>query len=99
VINLCYFILIQFLSSCCTGHCVHVLQGHIGVVRCVHLVGDRLISAGDCKKVMIWNTKVNIARTYFSNATRRISLEQAVQPWNFAVKHCNKIISLVVTTY
>ena len=58
ILDLTVHILTQYFSSHSIGHCVHTLQGHIGVVRCVHLVGDRLISAGDCKKVMVWNTKV-----------------------------------------
>ena len=41
------------------GSCLHVLQGHIGVVRCIHLMEDRLVSAGDCKRVMVWNAKVS----------------------------------------
>ena len=36
-----------------------MLQGHIGVVRCIHLMEDRLASAGDCKRVMVWNAKVS----------------------------------------
>ena len=36
-----------------------MLQGHIGVVRCIHLMEDRLVSAGDCKRVMVWNAKVS----------------------------------------
>ena len=40
------------------GHCESVLRGHIGVVRCLCLRGDRLVSGGDRKRVVIWDIKV-----------------------------------------
>ena len=41
------------------GQCQSVLEGHIGVVRCLCLHGDRLISGGDRKRVVIWDVKVH----------------------------------------
>ena len=41
------------------GMCSYVLRGHIGVVRCLSFKGDILISGGDRKRIIAWNTKVN----------------------------------------
>ena len=43
---------------CFSGECVHVLLEHLGVVRCLHLHDDRLVSGGDRKKIVIWRWKV-----------------------------------------
>ena len=40
------------------GNCLHVLRGHIGVVRCLSLKGNILISGGDRKRIIVWNIKV-----------------------------------------
>ena len=53
-----YLMLYYSVWNYLIGYCLHVLQGHIGVVRCIHLMEDRLVSAGDCKRVMVWNSKV-----------------------------------------
>ena len=45
------------------GEQLHVLKGHMGVVRCLHLSEDRLVSGGDRKMVIVWSTKVR-ARMY-----------------------------------
>jgi len=36
------------------------MEGHIGIVRCLRLKGDILISAGDRKRVIVWNINVRI---------------------------------------
>ncbi|MBN3285336.1 FBXW7 protein, partial [Polyodon spathula] len=38
-----------------TGSCLHTLSGHIGVVRCLHLLKGRLLSGGDRKKILVWD--------------------------------------------
>lgn len=50
----------QRVHDCCfpPGVCLHVLEGHIGIVRCLYLQGSRLISGGDRKRVVVWNVKV-----------------------------------------
>ncbi len=40
------------------GRCLHILDGHIGVVRCLALLGDVLISGGDRKRIITWDLKV-----------------------------------------
>lgn len=40
------------------GVCKFVLEGHIGVVRCLHLKGDRVVSGGDRKRIVVWDVKV-----------------------------------------
>ena len=41
------------------GICLHVLRGHIGVVRCLSFKGNNiLISGGDRKRIIAWNTEV-----------------------------------------
>ena len=47
-----------------TGHCRSILEGHIGVVRCLCLHGDRLVSGGDRKRVVVWDIKVHIMYMY-----------------------------------
>ena len=42
------------------GHCVHVLENHIGLVRCLLLRGNYLISGGDRKRINVWNKEVLI---------------------------------------
>jgi F-box/WD-40 domain protein 7 len=39
------------------GVCLHVLSEHIGIVRCLHLNGSRMITGGDQKKIVVWNTQ------------------------------------------
>ena len=39
--------------------CLHVLEGHIGIVRCLELKRWRLVSGGDRKRIIVWNVKVN----------------------------------------
>ena len=59
------------VSVCYVGCCLHVLQGHIGVVRCICLMGDRLVSAGDCKKVMVWNVKVSTVEPHLKDTPNK----------------------------
>ena len=40
------------------GQCQWVLEGHIGVVRCLSLHGHRLVSGGDRKRLVVWDIKV-----------------------------------------
>ena len=40
------------------GSCRNILEGHMGLVRCLAVRGSKLISAGDRKKVNIWNIEV-----------------------------------------
>lgn len=44
------------------GFCLHVLEGHIGNVRCLCLVSNRLISGGDRKRIIVWNAEVSHIR-------------------------------------
>jgi len=44
------------------GFCHHVLEGHIGNVRCLCLAGNRLISGGDRKRIIVWNAEVSHMR-------------------------------------
>ena len=45
------------------GRCLWVLEGHIGVVRCLCLRGDRLVSGGNRKRIVVWDVKVCVAIT------------------------------------
>ena len=49
------FYMLQYLI----GMCLYVLRGHIGVVRCLSFKGNILISGGDRKRIIAWNTEVN----------------------------------------
>lgn len=40
------------------GLCLHVLEGHIGVVRCLAMKEDILVSGGDRKRLIVWDIKV-----------------------------------------
>lgn len=40
------------------GRLLHTLYEHIGVVRCLSLRNDMLVSGGDRKKIVVWDTKV-----------------------------------------
>ena len=48
--------------QCLLGLCLHVLDGHIGVVRCLKLKGNILVSGGDQKRIIIWDVQVSHAR-------------------------------------
>jgi len=52
-------------SSTCLGFCLHVLDGHIGIVRCLYLQGNLLISGGDRKRIITWDTKVSVSKGAF----------------------------------
>ena len=41
------------------GKSLHVLQGHLGVVRCLHINEERLVSGGDQQKVIVWDYRVS----------------------------------------
>ena len=45
------------------GRCQWVLEDHIGVVRCLCLRGDRLVSGGDRKRIVVWDVKVYMYAT------------------------------------
>lgn len=48
------------LSVCvCAGKLLHELHEHLGVVRCLHINDERLVSGGDQKKVVIWDYRVS----------------------------------------
>jgi hypothetical protein len=36
-----------------------VLHEHIGVVRCLYIDDYKLVSGGDCKKIVIWDWRVS----------------------------------------
>lgn len=40
------------------GTLLHTLEEHIGVVRCLCLSGNRLVSGGDQKRIAVWDVKV-----------------------------------------
>lgn len=40
------------------GLSLHILEGHIGIVRCLVLRGTRIISGGDRKRIIVWDAKV-----------------------------------------
>ena len=42
-----------------SGAQLHRLEGHLGIVRCMYIDKDKLISGGDQKKIIIWNYKVS----------------------------------------
>ena len=48
-----------FFRFAFAGVCLHVLEGHIGIVRCLELKRWRLVSGGDRKRIIVWNVKVN----------------------------------------
>ena len=60
------FFSIGFSYNCSflTGFCLHVLEEHIGIVRCLQLFESRLVTGGDQKKLVVWDTQVRIARTF-----------------------------------
>jgi len=35
-----------------------VLSGHLGIVRCLHISDQRLVSGGDQKKIGVWDYRV-----------------------------------------
>ncbi|XP_065828528.1 F-box/WD repeat-containing protein 7-like [Oscarella lobularis] len=39
------------------GFCLHVLEEHIGIVRCLQLFESRLVTGGDQKKLVVWDTQ------------------------------------------
>ncbi|KXJ26868.1 F-box/WD repeat-containing protein 7 [Exaiptasia diaphana] len=39
------------------GELLHTLCEHIGIVRCLHLTNNRLVSGGDRKKIVVWDIK------------------------------------------
>ncbi|KAK3750546.1 hypothetical protein QZH41_011084, partial [Actinostola sp. cb2023] len=39
------------------GRLLHTLCEHIGIVRCLYLTEDRLVSGGDRKKIVVWDIK------------------------------------------
>ncbi|XP_076804174.1 uncharacterized protein LOC143448357 [Clavelina lepadiformis] len=39
------------------GACLHSVHEHIGVVRCIKLRRDMMISSGDQKKIIVWDVK------------------------------------------
>nr|CAB3245449.1 F-box/WD repeat-containing protein 7-like [Phallusia mammillata] len=39
------------------GVCLHVLKEHIGVVRCMTLRRDMLVTSGDQKKIIVWDVE------------------------------------------
>ena len=41
------------------GKHLRVLQEHMGVVRCLHINEDRLVSGGDQSMVVVWDYKVD----------------------------------------
>ena len=41
-----------------SGLLLHTLRGHMGVVRCLHLDGNRLVSGGDRKAIIVWDLAV-----------------------------------------
>ncbi|XP_070181266.1 F-box/WD repeat-containing protein 7-like [Littorina saxatilis] len=47
------------------GSLIHCLKEHLGVVRCLHINNERLVSGGDQKKIVIWDyregKKLNVA--------------------------------------
>ena len=43
----------------CPGIMLYTLEEHIGVVRCLCLLGNRLISGGDRKRIAIWDVTVS----------------------------------------
>ena len=57
----CYFFFSSFMYE---GSCLHILEGHIGVVRCLALRGDILVSGGDRKRIIVWDVKVGHAITF-----------------------------------
>lgn len=42
-----------------SGLLLHTLRGHMGVVRCLHLDGSRLVSGGDRKAIIVWDIAVS----------------------------------------
>ena len=50
------------------GKLIHLLSGHLGVVRYVFMDDNKLVTGGDAKKIIIWDYKVfffcSIASTY-----------------------------------
>ncbi|CAM9824645.1 unnamed protein product [Lampetra fluviatilis] len=39
------------------GRCLFTLREHVGVVLCLHLLRDRLVSGGNRKKIVVWDVK------------------------------------------
>ncbi|XP_062501853.1 F-box/WD repeat-containing protein 7-like [Corticium candelabrum] len=39
------------------GLCLHELKEHLGIVRCLHLTRTRLVTGGDVRKIIIWDTE------------------------------------------
>ncbi|XP_062501703.1 F-box/WD repeat-containing protein 7-like [Corticium candelabrum] len=39
------------------GLCLHELKEHLGIVRCLHLTRTRLVTGGDVRKLIIWDTE------------------------------------------
>lgn len=35
------------------------MEEHLGVVRCMHLDGDKLVTGGDAKKIIVWDYLVS----------------------------------------
>ena len=56
---MCVYIYELVFRFAFAGVCLHVLEGHIGIVRCLELKRWRLVSGGDRKRIIVWNVKVN----------------------------------------
>ena len=41
------------------GELLHSLREHLGVVRCLHINNERLVSGGDQKKIVVWDYRVS----------------------------------------
>ena len=42
-----------------TGICEHILDHHIGLVRCLSIHENRLISGGDRRRLNVWDINVS----------------------------------------
>ena len=55
-----------------TGHCVHVLIGHIAAVRCVQYDGHRVVSGAYDYQVKIWDPETETCLQNLSGHTNRV---------------------------
>ena len=58
-----------------SGKALHVLQGHLGVVRCLHINDERLVSGGDQQKVIVWDYRVSIRSLVQTKDIRQLEFD------------------------
>ena len=71
-----------------SGHCLHVLIGHVAAVRCVQYDGRRVVSGAYDYVVKIWDPESETCLQTLSGHTNRV---YSLQVPFFSVTLCNTV--------